>query len=469
MAEKQKLTASESFIRFFYRWTPNSIVFAYLLTLIVAVLALIFTDAPLIISKPQYPSLIDAWVQGFWNLLTFSMQMTLIMITGSVVATSPPVRKFLIRISNVPKNAFQAFLLILIVVPVVTWLHWGLGMMVSIQLARQVLAAAHRNGYKLHHGAFCGYVYSFLMMDIGISQAGPIYAAAPNGLRNLVPESVKAAIPEITPLTESVFLWQNITACILLSVLIFIVCWAITPKQDEKIIVAGDNLINEINAQNEPQKIAKIKATSPAEWIDNSMVLTLIIGVAGAIWIIKFAASGGLANLSLNSFNFIMLFIGLLLTGSPNQFIKSVQNAVGGTWGVIIQFPLYAGIFGIIVYTGLSDVIVRFFMAISSEKTFTWICYIYSAILNMAVPSGGSKFVIEAPYILDVATKLKLDIGPILLAYTSGDCTTNIIQPFWALPFLAMFKLEFKHILPYTAIACVGGLILYSIFFLFLY
>jgi short-chain fatty acids transporter len=303
---------------------------------------------------------------------------------------------------------------------------------------------------------------------IGISQAGPIYGATPNGLRALVSEAVKPLIPEVIPLGESVLLPANLINCILLGVIVLFVCLAIRPKKDENIIVADDALIAEIEAQN---KIGteKPKISSPAEWIDNSLILSLVVGIAGLIWIIKFVATVGLGNISINNFNFILLFLGLLLCGSPNQFIKGVQSAVNATWGVIIQFPFYAGIFGIIAYTGLATVIVNFFMRFATTENFPWICYIYSSILNMAVPSGGSKFIIEAPYILEVATRLNIPIGKILLSYTAGDQTTNIIQPFWALPYLTMFHIDFKKILPFTVLACVAAYVVFSIFFIFVY
>jgi short-chain fatty acids transporter len=199
------------------------------------------------------------------------------------------------------------------------------------------------------------------------------------------------------------------------------------------------------------------------------LILSLIIGIAGLIWIVKFVVTQGLNNISINNFNFIMLIFGVLLCGSPNQYIKCVQSSVGQTWGVIIQFPLYAGIFGLIVYTGLATVIVNFFMSFATTRNFPVICFIYSSILNMAVPSGGSKFIIEAPYIIDVAAKLNVNIGVILDAYTAGDQVTNVIQPFWALPFLAAFQIDFKKILPYTCVACAGAYIVYLIFYGFIF
>ena len=179
-----------------------------------------------------------------------------------------------------------------------------------------------------------------------------------------------------------------------------------------------------------------------------------MIGGFGLFWIIKPMAVGGFANISLDNINFILLILSVPLCRDPETFCSCVVQATTSVRGVIIQFPLYAGIFGIIAYTSLSDVIVNFFMSFATKDNFPMVASIYSAILNMAVPSGGSKLAIGAPYILAVCSRLDIDVGKILLAYTFGDQTTNIIQPLRALPFPARFRLLRK---PIFFPGCVAG------------
>lgn len=468
--ESTKDRLTEGFIRFFERWTPNSMVFAFLLTIIVAVLALIFTDTPLLISVPDGNlSLVDAWVKGFWNLLTFSMQMALIMITGSVVATAPPVKRALHRLAYLPNNAFSAVLLILIVTGVTYWIHWGVGMMFSINLGREILAASKDKGYKIHQPAFVALSYSTFAAGIGLSQAAPILGATPNALRDLVvSESAKAYIPETVPLTQTVLSPVNLLQCALIFAVVLVMAWLLYPKKDAQIVELSDELYQDVKKSAET-KLERHKAISPADWINHSPLLNLVIGGFGLFWIIKLMLSGGFANISLDNINFILLILGVLLCRDPETFCSCVVNATASVWGIIIQFPFYAGIFGIIAYTGLSDVIVNFFMSFATKENFPMVAYIYSAILNMAVPSGGSKFAIEAPYILDICSRLDISVEKILLAYTFGDQTTNIIQPFWALPFLAMYKIDFKHILPFAFIVCIAAIIINCIFTGFIY
>ncbi len=456
---------SNAFVKFFDTWTPNSIVFAYMLTFVIAILALIFTDTPLLFDSGENMSLVNSWVSGFWNLLTFAMQMSLIMITGSIVATSPPVKKALIWIATKPNSKLAYFVFMAVISFVLSWIHWGIGMMVGIQMGRQFLVAARDKGIHFSQAYFCAAAYAMLPGSVGISQAAPLLGSTPGYLRTLVPEEIAPLIPEVTPLTESVLTPVNIAQCLILFALVSVVLWFVQPKEGQ----VGDELYNEVKAQNEVKVEKKRKATGPADWIDNSPLTSWIIGGFGAFWVIRLLATSGFIGLSINNYNFLMLILGILLCGSPNNFIKGAQGAVSSVWGVIMQFPLYAGIFGIIVYTGLSGVIVDFFLSFSTQDNFPLVTYIYSAILNMAVPSGGSKFAIEAPYLLAICAELNVPIGSILNSYTFGDMTTNIIQPFWALPYLALFKIDFKQILPYTMFACAAAIVINCAFFIFAY
>jgi short-chain fatty acids transporter len=237
------------------------------------------------------------------------------------------------------------------------------------------------------------------------------------------------------------------------------------PKKESDYVVGSEALIADIEAQN---KIGteKTAGTTPIEKIDNAPILSLVIGALGLTALI---VTGAFKRLDFNNFNFLMLTRGILLCGSPNNFIKGVQNAVGATWGIIIQFPFYAGMFGLIAYTGLNDVIVKAFMSFATTQNWYFSSYIYTVLVNFAIPSGGPKFTVVAPYLLDVASRVNADAGVILLAYTAGDCAMDGFLPFWALPYLAMFRLEFKHILPYTVIGSFIAFLVFGAFFLFAY
>jgi len=482
----QKRTFSENFIRFFDRWTPNSLVIAYLLTIIVGVLALALTDTPFINFKPNVSageiarggmagSLVEAWGLGFWTLLELAMQMALILITGSLIAGSPPVRAFLYKVASKPNNMGQAIILVMAIIPIINWFHFGLGIMLGIHLGRHVIYAAKRKGYKLHAPLFVALLYACGITGIGISQIAPIFGAGSGMIKNIIfrnnPE-IAAMMPERVPLSESVFLPQNIIMCLLVLAAVFGIIWLMRPRKESNYVEPSEELIVEIEGQAKMmmemmKKKKETKAASPAEWLDNSIIPSLAIGIFGIIWAVRFFATGG--QLNFNNFNMLMIIIGLLLCGSANQFSRGVQQAIGQTWGIIIQFPFYAGIFGLITYTGLNEVIVGFFMSFATTENWPFVSYVYTSIVNIAVPNGAAKFFIVAPYALEVAAKLDVDIGTMLVSYVAGDVSTNGFLPFWALPYLAMFKLDFKKILPYTAVGTTAAYIIFSIFLIFVF
>ena len=450
-----------------YRWMPNSIVLVFLLTVLVAVLAVIFCGSPLVTSTETKTSLIDAWNGGFWSLLSFAMQMSLVMLTGYILASAPVVKRGLTKLASIPNTTAGAMLLCGIATCIVWWVHWGLGMMGSIVLGRLLAAQGKKKGYKLDVPWLVAYLWGVECAGVGISQAAPLYGATPGYLQGLVvDDAVRALIPDVIPLADTVvnplIIGQNIG----LFIIITLVARLIMPKKEERILEVSDAFAEEILTV---EAIEKPDRSSPAAWINSSPLLNIIIGGAGLIWGIRLIATSGIVNISLNNFNFIMLMLCVLLCWTPNVLGKCCADAIGNIWGVVIQFPFYAGIFGLITQTGLNEVIVHFFTSISSQETFPLIAYIYSGLLNLVVPSGGSKFIIEAPYIMEVCTELDVSIARIIDAYNFADLNTNIIQPFWGLAFLAMFRIDFKQIIPYTAIIALAVFIFNMLFIGFLY
>ena len=158
----------------------------------------------------------------------------------------------------------------------------------------------------------------------------------------------------------------------------------------------------------------------------------------------------------------------MLLHGTPARLLKASEEAASVLHGIVLQFPLYAGIYGIFKATGLTDRIGELFVSLSTQKTFPAIVYLYSGVVNYFVPSGGSKWAIEAPYLLDAAGRLGVAPEKVVLAYAWGDMATDLIQPFWALPLLAVARLEFKDILGFLLVAFLAYLPLVTLgFFLF--
>ena len=204
----------------------------------------------------------------------------------------------------------------------------------------------------------------------------------------------------------------------------------------------------------------------PAERWERSRVLLTIIGAGIVFWCGPLRVDQRRGKMDLNTINFLFFGLGLALHGSPQSFVAAVRKGVGTTYGIIIQFPLYAGIFGLISFSGLATVITHWFISISTQGTYAWIVFFYTVIMDWFVPSGGSKLAIEAPYIIPAARELGVPVSHVINAYSTGSQVANAIQPFWMLPQLAAFHVRFQDIMPYTAAIFVYTLILSSLAFL---
>lgn len=321
-------------------------------------------------------------------------------------------------------------------------------------LGRELLASAKKRGIKVHKATLVTAIFlSFMPGSAGISGAAALYAATPGYLKNLVADQYKNLTPNTISLSQSVANPAFIVTLILGVVVCTSICLIMAPKKDDKIEEISDKFMNEVLNNDDDFKFDR---STPALKMNNSRMIMYIFGGIGLIWSVFNLAKVGLDGLTLNNYNFLMLSLGMILCGNPELFCKNIREGLMGTWGFVIQFPFYAGIFGIISSTGLGVVIAHFFISISNGKTFPIIAYIYSAILNIAVPSGGSKFVIEAPYIIPASIETGANLPAVISAYQLGDGTTNVIIPFFALPYLANFDLKFNKVIPYSLIAAVA-------------
>ncbi len=410
------------------RWIPDSMVFVLLLTLVIYLMGLGLTDHGPI-------QLIDDWVKGFWALLTFAMQMSVLMITGFVLADSKPVRKAITKFVTSFTSARSAIICYALLIGFVWWLHWGIGLMVGIIMGREL--AARNKGMGLHYPLVAAVSYCGIVVAGGPSQAPPLLVATPGHFIE--------HLTGVIPVTETILLPYMVTIELLI-LAVFVIMFMLMMPPKHKVVEIDDSLIEEFTAE-----IPEVKkdGRTPAQMLDTSCALPWIIAVMGIIWAVRFFGAKGFAGLDLNTLNFLMLMLGMILHKSPYSFVASVGRGVGMVGGVIIQFPFYAGIFGIIQNSGLSGIIAAWFVSISNQHTFPLVNFVYSGIMNIFVPSGGSKFVIEAPYIIPAAKELGTPIAYTINSYVLGDLTTNLIQPFWALPVLGAFRLKFQQLLPY--------------------
>ena len=206
---------------------------------------------------------------------------------------------------------------------------------------------------------------------------------------------------------------------------------------------------------------------SLADAIEHRYALNLVMGLLGLSGAWTLYAEGGY-RMSLNVFNFAFLFVALLLHPSPASFTQAATRGATYVHGIVVQFPFYAGMYGLIRYSGLAETIGHWFVSIASPRTFPVIIYWYSGVLSYFIPSGGSKWAVEAPYVVSAAQALAVPIPHAILAYAWGDMSTHFLQPFWAIPLLAIARVEFKDIVGYLALLFVVNLVVVSTAFLLL-
>ncbi|GAA2093708.1 MULTISPECIES: TIGR00366 family protein [Brevibacterium] len=444
-AQKQRFM--DRYLAWFLRWMPDSFVICLALTLIVGLLAFFLTGTPVWSPDQETTSLVSAWTGSFWDLLAFTMQMTVLLATGNAVATSPPAKLLLSRIASLPRTRAQMIVLGSVVAAALGFIHWGLGMMGGIVMGKELLAQAKRKGIRMHAPILVATLFMALLPgSAGMSGAAVLYAATPDYLRDLVPDTHTEATPVSVPLTDSVLRLDYgllLVVCLFIGIVFMLL---MHPKDPAKMKQVDPAVLESAESD------TAVERTTPAQKANASRWIMYVIGGVGLVYSVLHIASVGAAGLDLNSYNFLFLALGMVLCANwgPEYYAGLVREGIAGTWGFILQFPFYAGIFGLISATGLGVVISHAFTAISTATTWPVIAFLYSGLLNIAVPSGGSKFVIEAPYIIPTTLDLDADLGLIMQAYQMGDGVTNLIIPFFALPYLANYKLKFSEVVGYT-------------------
>jgi len=438
------------------RWVPNSFAIACLLTLVTFVLVVTVAGKNPIAAEGY-------WTKGFWELLELTMQLALIVITGYIVAVSPAVSRLLEFLAGLAPTERGAIALMGLVSMTASWLHWGLGLIAG-PIFLQFLVRKHpRIDYRLAVAA--GYLGSSCTWHAGLSGSAPLLMATP---KNFMEAQVG-----LIPVSLTTFSGFNLllTATVV-SVITVALVRLYPPTSDVR--TTGEVLGTQTAASMEAAPVdphahaAERGSTfSFAGFIENRYALNLVMGVLGATAFWSLYVEGGY-RVSLNVFNFAFLFLALLLHPSPASFTRAAARGAGYLHGIVIQFPFYAGMYGLIRYSGLAEIIGRWFVSIASPRTFPVIIYWYSGILSYFIPSGGSKWAVEAPYVLSAAKTLGVAAPHAVLAYAWGDMSTHFLQPFWAIPLLAIARVEFKDIVGYLAVLFVVNFVLVSAAFMLL-
>ena len=423
--------------RFLERWIPSALTFAIVLTLIVAVLAMTLT-------RTSPVDVVLGWGDGLAGLLAFMTQMCLILLLGYMLANTRPVQKLLRRLARVPRTAGFAYVFVFVIAAVASLITWGLGLIVGTLLAREIAVEARKRGLKVHFPLLVAAGYSgFVVWHMGYSGSGPLTAATPDSF--LAP----SLGGEVLPISETTFSTWNMLAALAVIVVVAVLMFLVRPKQNDPVYELPDRVGSEEVDEYDDEVV------TPADRIDASRILTLIVGIGLAIYLVVHFVRGGTLTLDIVNWSFLALI--LLLVRNPFELIHLTKKAASNVGEILLQFPLYAGILGIMSSSGLIQLFSDAFVSIATPMTFGVLALLSAGIVNFFVPSGGGQFAVQGPIMLDAANQLGVDPSIAVMAVAYGDQWTNMIQPFWALPVLAIAGLKMRDILGYTFITMLGS------------
>lgn len=411
------------------RLIPSAFAIAILLTFFTFGLAMLVVGAsPL--------TVVIEWGNGFWTLVPFAMQMALVVLTGFLVSSAPVVDRLFKRLAGVAKTGRGAVVLMALVSMGLAWFHWGLSLIGCAMLVRHVARVNHKVDYRL---LVCAAYFGMgATWHSGLSASAPLLVATPG---HFLEKTIG-----IVPITSTIFHPFNLGLTVIVVVLLAALVAALHPPPEQTVIISAGALTHFTDIST-PRRPADARGF--AGWVDYARWLNLLVAACGLVWLTWYFATKG-PVLTLDVLNFAFLMLAILLHPSPASVLAAADEGARLMSGVVLQFPFYAGMYGVIQGTGLATALGTWIAAISQPRTLPLFLYWYSGVVNYFVPSGGSKWAIEAPYLVDAATRLGVGIDQVVVAYAWGDMATDLIQPFWALPLLAAARLDFRDIMGYA-------------------
>ncbi|GMG95542.1 short-chain fatty acid transporter [Tepidimicrobium xylanilyticum] len=436
------------------KYLPDAFIFAILLTILTFILSFITTGQSIM-------ELIQHWGTGVWSLLLFTMQMVLVLVLGTALANAPAVKTLLKSISKVAKTPGQAIMLVSFVSAVACWLNWGFGLIVGALLAKELAKNVKGVDYRLLIAA----AYSgFVVWHGGISGSIPLTIATDAAGLAVISEGT---INEVIPVSKTIFSPLNLIVSWVIILTLPFLNRAMHPDRDNVIEIDPSLL-----ADDEEEAIAKEEIETPAQKLENSKFLSCFIIVVAVVFLVKHFIEKGF-SLDLNIVNLIFLTLGLYYHKTPIRYVRAIEEAVKGAGGIVLQFPFYAGIMGLMTGANadgvsLASVITNLFLRISNETTFPLFTFWSAGLVNIFVPSGGGQWAVQGPVMMPAAIPLGVDPAKAAMAIAWGDAWTNMIQPFWALPALGLAGLSAKDIMGYCLIVLLYTGVIISLGFLLL-
>jgi len=414
------------------KWFPDALVFAFLGVLVT------FVGGVCIGESPQKLAIEGG--KGFWSLIPFTMQMVMVIIGGYVVATAPVVNRLIERLATFPKTSRGAIAFIAFFSMTTSLFSWGFSLIFSGLLVKAIARRLENLDYRAAGSA--AYLGLGAIWALGLSSSAALMMAT----QETIPPKL-FEISGVIPLSQTLFLWQNGVLTFALIVLSLIIAYFSAPSE------SNSKTAKMFGVDLSPDQVSIDHATKPGEWLEYKPALNYLIAALLIFYLVhvfRNSPQGILAALDLNTYNLIFITLGLILHRTPKNFVRAVSKAVPASGGVLIQFPFYAVIFGMIVGTGISDSLAGFFTRISTPNTYPLLVAAYSAILGVFIPSGGSKWVIEAPYLLQAAHLHQVHLGWVVQIYNAAEALPNLINPFWMLPLLGILGVKARDLVGYS-------------------
>ncbi|MDC1144121.1 TIGR00366 family protein [Porticoccaceae bacterium] len=434
-------TSAAFFSRVVQRWLPDAFVIAIILSAMVFVSGVIFQGQTV-------SAMADHWGNGVWKLLGFSMQMVLILVLGTVLAMSKPIKALLKGTAQLASSPAQGVVLVTIVSILALWINWGFGLIVGALLAREVaITVKHSHFPLLLAAAYSG----LLVWHAGLSGSIPLKLASSEN--DTLGQLLNG---QLVPLSDTIFAWQNIAIVLALAISLPLLNVLMMPAKQSRVVLTHNE---------EPEPVIDMASLSPAEKLEHWPIINFLLVAIGVIYLSGYFSAGN--GISLNIINLCLLIAGLALHKSPANFLNAMGKGIGTSSGIVLQFPLYAGIMGMMVDSGLATTMSEWFVHISTAESFPVVTFFSAGVVNFLVPSGGGQWAVQAPIVVPAAAQLGVPVNQAAMAVAWGDAWTNMIQPFWALPLLALTGLKLRQIMGYCIVILIwSGLLISSMIYL---
>jgi short-chain fatty acids transporter len=436
------MTWSDRYINFIRKALPSPFGIAIVLTAVVILWAGTVTNY-------SFREQVGFWNTGLWELLAFAMQMMLMLVLGHALALSKLASNALTYLLNYCNTSSSAVLTITLVSLLTGYFNWGLGLIIGAILAKKIAEHASRNEIPVNYPliATCGYL-GLMVWHAGVSGSAPLTVTKAG---HSLEQEIGVISAQFT--TFSTF---NIAAFGMIMVVLPAAAWWLNKQSKQSLLPALELDVTE-TLEVEPE-LTGAEKMDHSIWVGRSVGGLMIL-----VLIITCYPKGVWELFSINNINLLLFGLALMAAGSFKQFIASLNTAISSSTGILIQFPLYAGIMGVMKYSGLADQIATSFIAVSSTHTFPLFAMLSSAFVNILVPSGGGQWQVQGPILVETAQQLGYPIPKTIMALAYGDQLTNMLQPFWALPLLGITGLKVKDILPYSFLFMLIGFVIYLV------